>query len=302
MAEDDSGHDAEAMFTRILAGVDETTRSRDAAALADLLAQASRADLMLVAAYQDPLLPFPLTFGSAARRRVDDAHTLLDLARSVHAPHGHTRAVPDFSPARALRRTARDEHADLVVLGSSRSAPAGQARAGRTGRQILHDASFAVAFAAAERRTPGAILRRVIVGVDDSPEAVLALRTAEQIAGGCEAEVMAVGVAEGSGEMAERCRERAALHLDGVLAGSPGTGREVRVGEPAQQLALAALDADLLVIGSRRWGHPGRIAMGSTGETLCQAAPCSVLVLPRVVSIDPPAPATAGHRLDAGSR
>jgi nucleotide-binding universal stress UspA family protein len=271
------------MFTKILAGVDEATPAHEAAALADAIARACGADLTLIAAYQDPLLPFPLTLGSRAPRRIDDAHRHLRLARSANASQAHTRAVPDYSPARALRRTARDEHADLVVLGSSRSAPAGQARAGRTGRQVLHDAGFAVAFAAADLGTRRATdLRRIVVGVDESHEALGALQAAEQIAAGCGAELIAVAVVD---DRATLDSAHLAGHLDQALAHSVGTHRSIRAGEPAQQLAVAALDADLLVIGSRRWGHPGRIAIGSTGESLCHASPCSVLVLPRPVAV-----------------
>jgi nucleotide-binding universal stress UspA family protein len=38
---------------------------------------------------------------------------------------------------------------------------------------------------------------------------------------------------------------------------------------------------DLLVIGSRRWGSAARVLLGSVGESLLQAAGCSVLAVPR---------------------
>ena len=117
------------MLPRILVGVDESPHARDAAALGEALCRACDGDLLLVAAYQDPLLPFPPTFASDVHR-VRDARAALAAVRSTWAPSAHTVAVPDFSPARALRRVAHDEHADLVIVGSARDTDAGSAHIG----------------------------------------------------------------------------------------------------------------------------------------------------------------------------
>jgi nucleotide-binding universal stress UspA family protein len=67
----------------------------------------------------------------------------------------------------------------------------------------------------------------------------------------------------------------------GVLAaGDPDP--EVVVGVPAFELAAAARDADLLVVGARHLTPLERLGLGSTSETLCQAAPCSILLVPAV--------------------
>ena len=61
----------------------------------------------------------------------------------------------------------------------------------------------------------------------------------------------------------------------------------------------AAAGADLLVIGSRRWGPLSRLVVGSTGEELVRESPCSLLLVPRPPSrrplnrpptVDPAAP------------
>ncbi|HEU4976967.1 MAG TPA: universal stress protein [Baekduia sp.] len=300
------------MLTKIVAGIDQTPGSHDAAALASALARASGADLLLVAAYQDPLLPFPP--GLNRSDRVHEARQLLADVRPTLAPEGHTRCVPDYSAGHALRRTVRDERADLVVLGSSRQAPAGHVRAGRTGRQVLHDAPCAVAFAAAgihERPSP---LRRIVVGIDDTPEAEAALTLARELGRRAGAEVVAVGVVDDRlpveaapfgeiielsrwGEVIEARRRHVQHRLDDLLG--PAAGAEVvvdvRVGSPAPELAAAADGADLLIVGSRRWGVAERIALGSTVEELTHGARCSLLVLPRVA-------AESGSAPDRGAR
>ena len=47
------------MLRKVLVGVDGTPGGRDAVALASALAAAGDADVVLVGAYTDPLLPFP---------------------------------------------------------------------------------------------------------------------------------------------------------------------------------------------------------------------------------------------------
>jgi nucleotide-binding universal stress UspA family protein len=300
------------VLTKIVAGVEATPRSPDAAALASALARASGADLLLVSAYQDPLLPFPP--GLTRSERVHEAQHLLAEVRPALAPEAHTRCVPDFSPGRALRRTARAEHAGVLVLASSRRAAAEHVRAGRTGRQVLHDAPCAVAFAAAGLQDQPSALRRIVVGVDDTPEAAAALTLALELGRGAGATVVAVGVVDDRlpveaapfgeimelsrwDEVVERRRRHVQARLDELLGKTHGDDVvvDVRVGSPSIELAAASEGADLLVVGSRRWGVGERIALGSTAEELVHGAPCSVLVLPRVAD-------TPGPDADRGAR
>jgi nucleotide-binding universal stress UspA family protein len=290
------------VLRKIIAGVDPLPSSCDAAVLASALARAAKADLLVMTAYQDPLLPFPPSI--AGTGRVHDAQRLLASLRPTWCPEGHTRAVPDYSAARALRRTARDEHADLVVLGSGRACEPGNALAGRTGRQVLHNAPCAVAFAAAGLHEAGApvALRKVVVGLDDTPESEAAVQLARDLAHGAGAEVDVVGVVDDRlpveaapfgavlelsrwDEVVEARRRHVQRHLD-TVAGTSASGVtvDVRVGDPATELAAAAADgADLLVVGSRRWGAAERVALGGTAELLAHGSPCSLLVLPRPV-------------------
>ena len=68
-------------------------------------------------------------------------------------------------------------------------------------------------------------------------------------------------------------------------AAADATGADVAVevsrGRPADALMELSEQADLLVIGSRRWGVATRVLLGSTGEALLHDASCPVLVVPR---------------------
>jgi nucleotide-binding universal stress UspA family protein len=287
------------MLRKILVGVDGTPSARDAVVLARALAAADEPDVLLVGAYNDPLLPFP----PGLRRDVHlgrDVERLLLEVRGELAPSARTHVRADLSPGRALCHEIRDEHADVLVLGSSRRAVDGHAAVGRTGRQVLHGAACAVALAA--RGIGGGdgsfALRRVVVGVDRSPESAAALALARALVGAAGAQLNAVGVVDDRlpatiapagmaielvqwDELVGAHREQTQQLLAEVVERAPGLATELRIGEPAEELAAAAADADLLVLGSRRWGPLSRLVVGSTGEELVRGAPCSLLLVPR---------------------
>jgi nucleotide-binding universal stress UspA family protein len=285
------------VFGKILVGVDESPRSRDAATLGEALARACGAGLVLAEAIHVPRLPLPFGHGHDDDRS-RDAERALAAVQAAHAPSARTLQVPDHSSSRALRRIAHDERADLIVLGSAARMREGTAGAGRTGRQVLHHAPCAIALAAAGRHVAGPALGRVVVGVDDAPESLEALELARGLARSSGKRLLALAVADDRppvgatafGEVVELLRweevvdERrrlAAARLEDALEGDPAVETDVRTGDPVVELARAATGADLLVLGSRRWGTSGRIVIGSTAEDLCREAPCSFLVVPR---------------------
>jgi len=279
------------MYYKIVAGIDEGPRSRDAAVLAEALAEACDGDLLLVAAFADPLLPFPLTLGGGTHRTAEAQATLAHVRPGL-APKAHTRVLADVSPVRALRRCAGDELADVVVIGSSQKAAHGQAKLGRTGQALLRDLPCGMAVAAAGIAEQPFALRRIVVGVDGRSDSRAALSFARVLASGCGAELVPVAVVEDAlppemsvlgtiatltewdelmAERREKLRRR--LAREDVEA-------ELRSGQPAAELAAAAADADLLVVGGRRRGRLDRIVSESTSELLCRGGVCSVLRIP----------------------
>jgi len=300
------------MLRKVLVGVDGTPSARDAVVLARALATADDPDVLLVGAYTDPLLPFP----PGLRRDVHlrkDVERLLLAVREALAPAARTHVKADLSPGRALCHLIAHERPDLLVLGSSRHVADGHAGAGRTGRQVVHGAECAVALAAhgvAAGAEPFA-LRHVVVGVDRSLEAEAALAQAHALAHACGARLTAVAVVDDRlpttvapagmavelvqwDELVDVHRTHTEQLLDELRERVPGLACELRIGDPAQELTAVAAGADLLVVGSRRWGPFSRLVVGSTGEELVREAPCSLLLVPRPAEPEGDEPARDG--------
>lgn len=82
-------------------------------------------------------------------------------------------------------------------------------------------------------------------------------------------------------------RIRAAVReqTEKVIAGlgeniPPQFGVDAVSGSPAEELLIAAKEADLLVVGSRGAGGFARLVMGSISSQVAQHAHCPVVVIP----------------------
>lgn len=155
---------------------------------------------------------------------------------------------PGGLAGRALHRLARKESAELLVVGSSHRGPTGRTMLGGQTLAALNGSSCAVAIAPRGYGMAEPEVRTVGVGDAGTAESELAVRTA-------------LKVAERHGAALER--------------------REVTDGDPADELAMMAEHLDLLVLGSRAYGPPGRLLSGSTSIQLARRAPCPLLVVPR---------------------
>lgn len=286
-------------ISRIAAGVDGFAEGRDAAALGQLLASATGADLMLVAVHEASLLPTPPSLDYRSLRR--DAQRALREVRDSLAPDAHTATATDESVARALHRIVRRHHRDLLVVGSSRRGPEGRVRIGKRTRQLL--GQFECALAVAPRgmhSSPSAGgLRRIGVGYEGGSESEAALSLAASLAIAADAELHVQAVVDdrlpspywsvAGGAVADEWDEGIQGEIDAIrerandAAGRTGAEFDVAVarGRPAEALLALSERVDLLVIGSRRWGPAARVLLGSTGEALMHDAACAVLAVPR---------------------
>jgi nucleotide-binding universal stress UspA family protein len=284
-------------LTRIAAGVDFYPEGRDAAALGADLAEALRGNLILATVHPDPLVVLPGEMSWSGLHR--QSETMLREIRDALALGARTSVETDFSVPRALERLTRREHRDLLVVGSSRHGREGRVRIGKRTRQLLNEAGCAVAVAPRGwHLVPGRRIDRIGVGYDCSQEAKAALESARSIAQTTGAQLYVRGVVddrlppiaytgfaripdfdlEGAVETGvEELYERTAR---AAQVADPSAEADVMRGRPADR--LAALDVDLLVIGSRRWGPADRLGLGSTAATLLHdLARCPVLVVPR---------------------
>ena len=137
-------------------------------------------------------------------------------------------------------------------------------------------------------------MRRILVGVDGSPESRRAADQAAELARLLEAKLLLAYVVslpaalgpepiELSGwEIAERARARDLLEELGRHYREQGIGIETAwpSGAPAETLAEMAStdDVDLVVVGHRGRGSLARVLLGSVADRLVQISPKPVLV------------------------
>jgi len=295
------------LITRIAAGIDGFSEGRDAAALGYSLAQATGAELMLVAVHSMAMLPTPPALSYMSLRKEAELE-LRDVRDSV-APGARTLTATDHSVPRALHRIVQGHHRDLLVVGSSRRGPEGRVRIGKRTRQLLCHFECALAVAPRGLHTNAHRgLRRIGVGYDGSAESESALALAASIGAGAELHVQAVvddrlpffarSALRGLVELEWNdviSKEMDEIRAQAVAAGERiGAQLEVGVarGRPADVLLELSEDVDLLVIGSRDWGPAARLLLGSTGEALMHDAACAVLAVPRPSADDAGPPPT----------
>lgn len=214
-----------------------------------------------------------------------------------------------------LARQARNQEADLVVLGSTHRGPVGRLIPGATVERLLGDPPCAVAVAPPHFGDPsvsdeqgwvplsgdsGDIGMRVIgVAYDGTRPALDALHAAVELAipNGSALRVYCVAPkapnlpgadhARSAGEVASETETlRAALH--DAVASLPPEVRALPVfrrGFPADELiAETMIGVDLLVLGARRGGPIRRLLHQSVTSIVMQRGRCPVLILPAGVS------------------
>jgi nucleotide-binding universal stress UspA family protein len=274
------------MFRHIVVAFDGADRAQDALALALRLRDPDDGHITLACALverphwrREPPDDVPEEVGimlAAARARIP---------AGIHVA---LRAPVASSPAGALTELAEDEHADLVVVASSRRTSDGRIHLERTAGRLLQGAPCAVAVAPSELHTDEPF-RHVGIAFDGSPEAHVALDAGYAIAAASGAAVTIfhsqfVPVDGGDGP-AIRTRLRAQQLLDEAADAAPdGVNPRTLLlpGAAGAQISRASEGiVDLMVCGSRGYGPIQRALVGSVAEDLLEGATHPVLVLPR---------------------
>jgi nucleotide-binding universal stress UspA family protein len=281
------------MLKTIVVGADRREGGRDALALAASLSRKSDAELVVVRDL--PYDYYATRAGSPpfAVAEEEDARADLDAQLADAGLGGRVRILGDTSPARALHRVAEEEHAELIVVGSTHLGRFGRVLLGDHAAGTVHASPCPVAvtprgFARRERATMG----RIGVGYDGREEAGQALRFAADLARMTPAVLEVVSVvgspvlAADAGlhdhEWMDAAIAEARRELDQALRGIDVAHHgEVVAGLVGEQLVKLSCTVDLMVVGSRAWGPVRRVLLGSVAAQLMREAHCPVIVLPR---------------------
>jgi nucleotide-binding universal stress UspA family protein len=282
----------------IVVGVEESERSTDAVALAELLAGALGARLVLVHNQRrEGVREFLEPEDDQLMRSLPDSGfaRVQDLLTNDRAPG--FRVARAVTPADGLRQIAEQEEAQLIVVGSTHRSGLGRVRPGGVGEQLLSGARVAripVAIAPRGYAEAEPSLSRIASAFDGSPESRLALGWAGHLAASNAGRLRVISVhapiaTAGLGFAAqsvdpipradlERAQAAATAGLGGRVEGL------IRDGNPAGVLVQASREADLLVMGSRGYGPLQAVLLGSVSHYVVRRAACPVVIHPRAAS------------------
>lgn len=286
-------------FHRVVAGVDGSGCSRQAALWAAAEAERRGADLLLVAAYWVHTAGYPSSAfaptGSLTELREAGETALQDVAAEIRRTHPgltvHAR-LRYGEPARVLREEAAE--VDLTVIGNHGSHRL-TTTLGSVAGTVVARSPRPVAVV-----RPGAVRDHgpVVVGVDGSLDADLALGEAFAAADRLRTTLVALSCwsdptidgpfpAYGSlpldlTPLDEATRQELTHRLAPWRVRYPQVRLEARVehARPVRPLLDAGETAQLLVVGTRGRGKITGLLLGSTSQSLIAHAECPVMVVP----------------------
>jgi nucleotide-binding universal stress UspA family protein len=309
----------------IIAAVDLSKASTDAARTAARIARRLRARLVLVRVVEPMATTYPeIAFGSAgvmeASLREAAEKSLAELRAGLAGEEVEVETlVFTGSPAHAITDYAREQNARLVVMGTHGRSPAARLLVGSVAQKTMLEAPCPV-LALREGAAPfdewlaGKRPLRVVVGVDrggPATEAALEwVRTLGEL-GPCQvtlvheywppAEYARLGL-RGPRELGETDPEVVAILERELRAGLPGIPGlkdaaliiKAQWGRAADGLALDAhaAQADLLVVGTHQPHGLERLKVGSSALMTLHASRVPVLCVPARSRPPAAAPAT----------
>lgn len=286
------------MFSKVIVGFDGSEQARDALALATVLtARESELTVCCVHRFKalsarvDPAAPD--LDREEAEQCIEEASQLLDGPLTVRP-----LLVSGVGAAMVLQHTAEQQHADLLVLGSSRRGAVGRVLVGSVTEETLHGAPCPVAVAPVglNRSLNDPRIANIAVAYDDDEQAGNALRLAGALAAETGAHLQVIVIANTAtprvlGSTAglaysatiESRMKMAQDDVAAAIASLPSeltVSSDVRKGLPPEEILRSSHGVDLLVLGSHGRGPLGRVVLGSVSDAVVRAAACPVLVVP----------------------
>jgi len=292
------------MFSKVIVGFDGSEQARDALALGAALT-ARDGELIVCCVHRlkalsarvDPAAPH--LDREEAEQCIEEASQLLDGPLTVRP-----LLLSGVGAAMVLRHTAEQQHADLLVLGSSHRGTVGRVLVGSVTEETLHGAPCPVAVAPVglNRSLKDPRIANIAVAYDDAVQAGGALRFAGALAAETGAHLQVIVIANTAtprvlGSTAglaysATIESRVQMAADGVaaaIASLPGeltVSSDVRKGLPPEEILRRSHGVDLLVLGSHGRGPLGRVVLGSVSDAVVRAAACPVLVVPSAVKAE----------------
>ncbi len=252
----------------IVVAYNDTPEAADGLALGRLLAQLHSAALVVA----------PVFTGTRSDETTDRPDQRAIRARISRAQAAIERTLPAgtrfelwpvFGPAvpEGVHGLAADQHAGMIVFGSTHLGPVGRVLLGGSAASTVHLSPVPVAVAPrgfAERPA----LDPPVVGAafDGSLESMAALDHAQALAAALGGEARAIAVDPSPRALAELARR--------------GVEPVVLHGSAPEQLAAETERLGLLVCGSRAHGPLGRLFLGSVSLALMSRAHCPLVVVP----------------------
>jgi nucleotide-binding universal stress UspA family protein len=268
------------MYRKILLAVD-AHRVADAAVAAVVQLAAAGPGQVLVVHVRD--------IERGLRTRFEDEHLVDHVVTRLRdaglTARGEVRTISDGDVAEALVDSAARFDADMIALGSHGRSDLGGLLLGTVGQRVAARTDCAVMLVHGDpsgpsRRWPDAV-ERILLAVDRNEQCEDAVEAARDLARQHGAEIVVQyvdpvfqSVASARGFVRDILRR---LRADGVSARTAGLAG---VGDVAFQIAAEAdrLDADVIVIGSRRRGDMAALVLGSVTRDLVRRTARPVLL------------------------
>jgi nucleotide-binding universal stress UspA family protein len=299
------------MSPTIVCGIDASAGAHAALEVAATLARRLGLRLVLVHAVPAPTPDLLLTPRGRVPAHVDGidllerelGERLLEDAAELHGVPLGDRRLDDGPAAERLRAIAREEQAELIVVGSRGAGTLNAAILGSVSTAVVRHAPCPIVVVPPGMTEPALVGERITCGVhgrEDGPTVRTAARLADRLdvpltlchvlpSGARAAELVPVAAGPLSSDdryqAASHGALRSALRLleDAEEDVSPGPhGLWLRRGDPADELlALAdSTEAMLLVVGSRGRGPLRSSLFGSVSRELVHRAACPVVICP----------------------
>jgi nucleotide-binding universal stress UspA family protein len=291
---------------KIIVGVDGSDPSFEALRWAGYEARRRGAEIKVVSCYTIPayggldgaIYPSSVDIETLKEGSAAVVGRAIEVIRAI-APTVVVDGVTPLSSA-VIGVTESAEAGDEIVVGATGHSGLLNGLVGSVAAGVAHRAHVPVIVVPAKSSAGvGNVMKKIVVGVDGSPESVLALEWAfdEALVSGAELSVVHAWIYPYSVSQASTREVRKPMEFDAaselqsslealgprLTDGSVVVHSKLCENTPAEALLTEGNDADLVVVGSRGRGGLRSLLLGSVSRTVVQNATCPVAVIRKSV-------------------